>query len=165
MKYIFPMHALENITHQSIYKHKFALLHALNYSELSPSFSPCMQLCHTSSQWVLNCELLVQRISALEQHVEQLNCCMRSLEEENHQLLNIFSQQQLTSTDEDTQHDSPIPATSPHLQTVENCCASSVFVHGGLEYECLSASACPLHQDVSPHTYNCQCVISGRTSK
>ena len=35
-----------------------------------------------------------------------------------------------------------------------NCCASSVFVHGKLLYECSSLSACPLHQDVSPHTYN-----------
>ena len=125
-----------------------------------------MQLCHVSSQWALNCELLVQKISALEQHVEQLNCCMRSLEEENHQLPNIFSRQQpLTSTDKDTQHDSPLPATPPHPQTVENCCASSVFVQGGLMYECSSASACSVHQDVSPHTYNCQCVISGRASK
>ena len=65
-----------------------------------------MQLCHVSSQWALNCEPLVQRISALEQHVEQLNGCMRSLEEENYQLLNDGSQPPLMK----------IPRTTPQYQ-------------------------------------------------
>ena len=67
-----------------------------------------------------------------------------------------------SSTDEDPDSDSPIPPTPSYPQLVENCCTSSVFVHGQLEYECPSLSACPLHQDVSPHTHNWHCVVSGR---
>ena len=66
-----------------------------------------------------------------------------------------FNQHQVeNSTEEDSDSDSPTPATLPYPQPVENCCAPSVFVHGRLEYECPSLSACPLHQDVSPHTHN-----------
>ena len=101
------------------------------------------------NQWALDCESLSQRMSALEEHIEQLNDHMRELEvklEENYLLL---SRQQSTSTDEGTDSDSLTP---PHPQTVENCCASSIFLHGELEYENPHVSACPLHQDVSPHT-------------
>ena len=94
----------------------------------------------------LDYESLAQRISALEEQVEQLNGRMRELEVEA----------------ENAQPDLLIPAIPPHPQLVENCCASSVFVHGGLEYECPSLSACPLHQDVSPHTHNWHCIISGK---
>ena len=78
----------------------------------------------------------------------------------------IFQQLE-TSSEEDPDSDSPTPDTDtpaplPYPQLVENCCASSVFVHGELEYECSSLSACPLHQDVSPHTHNWYCVVSGR---
>ena len=67
-----------------------------------------------------------------------------------------------SSTDDDPDSDSPTPAPLPYPQLVENCCVSSVFVHGALVYECPSLSACPLHQDVSPHTHNWHCVVSGR---
>jgi len=49
---------------------------------------------------------------------------------------------------------------SPHSQPVENCCATSLFVHGSLVYDNPSASACPVHQDVSPHTYSFHCVVT-----
>ena len=79
-----------------------------------------------------------------------------------HFLFATFNQQVETFTDEDPDSDSPTPAPLPYPQLVENCCAPSVFVHGELEYECPSLSACPLHQDVSPHTHNWYCVVSGR---
>ena len=115
--------------------------------------------------YIQNQCVLVQRISTLEEHVEQLNDRVRELGVENQLLVNILSRQQPTSTDEDTQCDFPIPARLPYPQLVENCCAPSVFVHGGLEYKCPSLSTCPLHQDVSPHTHNWYCVVSGRTIK
>ena len=101
-----------------------------------------------------------QRMSALEERIEQMNDRMRELEEkleENH-----LSRQQSTSTDEGTDPDC---LTLLYPQLVENCCAPSVFVHGELEYESPHVSACPLHQDVSPHTHNWHCVVSGRTVK
>ena len=76
-------------------------------------------------------------------------------------IMRIICQQSVTSTDEDT--DTPATPSYPHL--VENCCASSVFVYGGLEYEFPHVSTCPLHQDVSPHTHNWHCVVSGSTNK
>ena len=76
-----------------------------------------------------------------------------------------FNQQVETSTAEDPDSDSPTPVTLPYSQPVENCCASSVFVNGRLVYECPSLSACPLHQDVSPHTHNWYCVVSGKNIK
>ena len=82
-------------------------------------------------------------------------------------LFDIHFNQQVeeTSAEEDLDSDSltPAPPSYPHL--VENCCAPSVFVHGRLEYECPSLSACPLHQDVSPHTHNWYSVVSGKTIK
>ena len=87
-------------------------------------------------------------------------CCM-----EISSYLLHFNQQVETTTDEDPDSDSPTPATPLYPQLVENCCASSVFVHGELEYEYPSLSGCPLHQDVSPHTHNWHCVVSGRTIK
>ena len=100
------------------------------------------------NQWALDCESLSQRMSALEEHIEQLNDRMRELEvklEENYLLL---SRQQSTSTDEGTDPDCLTP---PYPQLVENCCAPSIFLYGELEYECPRLSACPLHQD-STHT-------------
>ena len=88
-----------------------------------------------NNQWTLDCELLAQRMSALEERIEKLNDRMRELEEH-------------------AQPDSLTPALFSYPQPVENCCAPSVFVHEGLVYEFPSASACPVHQDVSPHTYN-----------
>ena len=95
----------------------------------------------------LDYESLAQRISALEEQVEQLNGHMRELEEKL----------------ENAQPDLLIPAIPSYPQLMENCCASSVFVHGELEYELPCLSACPLHQDVSPHTHNWHCVVSDRT--
>ena len=66
----------------------------------------------------------------------------------------ILYQQVETSTEEDPDSDSLTQAPPPYPHLVENCCAPSVFVHGRLVYEFPSLSACPLHQDVSPHTYN-----------
>ena len=105
------------------------------------------QLCNIDSQWAFTCESLAQRISALE----QLNDRMRGLEQKL----------------EDTQPaaDSPRQATPSYPKPVKNCCATSEFVHGRLVYELPSASACPLHQDISPHTYNQYCIISGMTIK
>ena len=77
----------------------------------------------------------------------------------------LFNQQVDTSTEEDSDSDSLTPATPSYPQPVENCCAPSVFVHEMLEYECPSLSACPLHQDVSPHTHNWYCVVSGKNIK
>ena len=89
------------------------------------------------SQWVLDCESLAQRMSALEEHIEQLNDRMRELEVKP----------------EHPQSESLIPAPLlAYPQSVESCCAPSVFVHGSLVYRCPSASACCVHQDVSPHT-------------
>ena len=110
-----------------------------------------LQPCHINNKWILDCESLAQRMSALEEHIEQLNDRMRALEvklEENYLLL---SRQQSTSTDEGTDPDSLTP---PYPQLVENCCAPSIFLYGELEYECPRLSACPPHQDVSPHTHN-----------
>ena len=84
----------------------------------------------------LDYESLAQRISALEEQVEQLNGRMRELEVEL----------------ENAQPDLLIPAIPSYPHLVENCCTSSVFIHGELEYELPHVSACPLHQDVSPHT-------------
>ena len=75
-------------------------------------------------------------MSALEERIEQLNDRMRELEVKL----------------EHTQPESLIPAPLSYPKPVENCCAASVFVHGSLVYEFPSASACPVHQDVSPHT-------------
>ena len=104
-----------------------------------------LQLCHINNSGVLDCESFAQRMSALEEDIEQLNDRMRELEVKL----------------EGTQS---IPGTLPYSHLVENCCAPSVFVHGRLEYECPSLCACPLHQDVSPHTHNWYCVVSGRTN-
>ena len=82
-----------------------------------------------------------------------------------HILFDIHFNQQLETSTEDPDSDSPTPATLSYPHLVENCCAPSVFVNGRLEYECPSLSACPLHQDVSPHTHNWYCVISGRTNE
>ena len=68
----------------------------------------------------------------------------------------IICQQLVTSTDEDTD----TPATPSYPQLVENCCATSIFVHGGLEYVHPSLSACPLHKDVSQHTHTTGTVLS-----
>ena len=76
-----------------------------------------------------------------------------------------LNQQVETSTEEDPDSDSLTPITLPYPHLIENCFAPSVFVHGRLEYECPSLSACPLHQDVSPHTHNWHCVVSGKTIK
>ena len=97
----------------------------------------------------LDYESLAQRISALEKQVEQLNGRMRELEAEL----------------ENAQPDLLITPTPSYPQLVENCCATSVFVHGKLEYENPHVSACPLHQDVSPHTHDWHCVVSGKTNK
>ena len=75
-------------------------------------------------------------MSALEERIEQLNDRMREMEVKL----------------EHAQPESLIPAALPYPQPVENCCAPSVFVHGSLVCEFPSASACPVHQDVSPHT-------------
>ena len=87
-------------------------------------------------------------MSALEEHIEQLNDRMQKLEEQLEENYLLLSRQS-TPTDEGTDPDSLTP---PHPQTVENCCAPSIFLHGELEYEYPHVSACPLHQDVSPHT-------------
>ena len=111
-----------------------------------------MQLCRINNRIVS----LAQRMSALEEHNEQLNDRMRKLEEklEDNYLL-LLSRQQSTSTDEDADQDTdPDSLTPSYPQTVQNCCATSIFVHGELVYECPHVSACPLHQDGSPHTYN-----------
>ena len=52
---------------------------------------------------------------------------------------------------DNSQPESLIPVPLSYPQPVENCCAPSVFVHGSLVYKFPSASACPVHQDVSPH--------------
>ena len=109
---------------------------------------------------MLDCESLAQRMSALEEHIEQLNCRMRDLEEKLEDNYLLLSRQQSTSTDEDTDPDSLKPS---YPQTVENCCAPSIFVHGELVYECPHVSACPLHQDVSPHNHNWHCIVNGTT--
>jgi len=64
------------------------------------------------------------------------------------------------TSDDDDRTALLISATPPCPQPVENCCAMSVFVHGSLVYDSSSA-ACPVHQDVSPHTYNLHCVVTG----
>ena len=110
---------------------------------------PFFSCVHNMNMNNLDYEALAQRISTLEEHIDQLNGCMRELEAEL----------------ENAQPGLLIPAIPPHPQLVENCCASSVFVHGGLEYECPHVSTCPLHQDVSPHTHNWYCVVSGRRNK
>ena len=117
-----------------------------------------MQLCHINNRIVS----LAQRMLALEEHIEQLNCRMKDLEEKLEDNYLLLSRQQSTSTDEDTDPDSLTPS---YPQTVENCCAPSIFVRGRLEYECPSLSACPLHQDVSPHTHNWYSVVSGKNIK
>ena len=108
-----------------------------------------LQLCILKSEWALDCESLAQRMSALEERIEQLNNRMRELEEKLEENYLLLSRRQSTSTDEDTDPDSLTP---PHPQTVENCCAPSIFLYGELVYEYPHVSACPLHQDVSPHT-------------
>ena len=99
-------------------------------------------------------------MSALEEHIEQLNGRMKTLEvklEDTQPVEDMDTQdvdnQPVEDTDtEDTQPDSLILALLSYPQPVENCCDPSVFVHGSLVYEFPSASACPVHQDVSPHT-------------
>ena len=100
-----------------------------------------LQLCHINKQWAHDCDSLAQRMSALEERIEQLNDHMGRLEEE--------LSRQSTSTDEGNDPDSLTP---PHPQIVENCSAPSVFLHGELVYEYPHVSACPLHQGVSAHT-------------
>ena len=109
---------------------------------------------------MLDCESLAQRMSALEEHIEQLNCRMKDLEEKLEDNYLLLSRQQLTSTAEGTGS-----LTPSYPQTVENCRAPSIFVHGELVYECPHVSACPLHQDASPHTYNWHCVVDEAISK
>ena len=116
-----------------------------------------LQLCRINNRIVS----LAQRMSALEEHIEQLNCRMRKLEEKLEDNYLLLSRQQSTSTDEDTDPDSLTPSSL----TVENCCTPSIFVRGELVYECPHVSACPLYQDVSPHTYNWHCVVDGAISK
>ena len=62
-------------------------------------------------------------MSALEEHIEQLNGRMRDLEEKL----------------EHTQSDSLTPVPLSYPQPVENCCTQSVFAHGSLVYELPSA--------------------------
>jgi len=91
-----------------------------------------------------------------------IQCCM----EHSSYLTYILTKQLVeTSAEEDPDSDFPTPAPLPYPHLVENCCAPSVFVHGRLVYECPSLSACPLHQDVSPHTHNWYYVVSGKTIK
>ena len=71
-----------------------------------------------------------------------------------------FNRQVETTTDDDPNSDSPTPGTPSYPQLVENCCATSVFVYGELEYEYPHVSTCPLHQDVSPHTRTAGTVLS-----
>ena len=108
---------------------------------------------------MLDCESLAQRMSALEEHIEQLNDHMKDLEEklEDNYISILMSRQQSTSTDEGTGLDCLTPL-SP--ETVENCCAPSIFLHGKFVYEFPYVSACPLHQDVSPHRYTTGTVLS-----
>ena len=106
---------------------------------------------------MLDCESLAQRMSALEERIEQLNCRMRDLEEKLEDNYLLLSRQQSTPTDEGTGLDCVTPS-SP--ETVENCCAPSIFLHGKFVYECPGLSACPLHQDVSPHTHTTGTVLS-----
>ena len=112
----------------------------LLFNDACESLFLCMffllQPCHINNQRTLDCESLAQRMSALEEHIEQLNDRMRELEVKL----------------EGTHSDFPMPATLPCPQLVENCCAPSVFLYGELVYEYPHVSACPLHQDVSPHT-------------
>ena len=112
----------------------------LLFNDACESLFLCMffplQPCHTNNKWTLDCESLAQRMSALEEHIEQLNDRMRKLEVKL----------------EGTHSDFSMAATLPYPQLVENCCAPSVFLYGELVYEYPHASACPLHQDVSPHT-------------
>ena len=96
-------------------------------------------------------------MSALEERIEQLNCRMRDLEEKLEDNYLLLSRQQSTPTDEGTGLDCVTPS-SP--ETVENCCAPSIFLHGKFVYECPGLSACPLHQDVSPHTHTTGTVLS-----
>ena len=72
-------------------------------------------------------------MSALEEHIEQLNDRMKDLEEKLEDNYLLLSRQQSTSTDEDTDPDSLTPS---YPLTVENCCAPSIFVHGELVYDC-----------------------------
>ena len=88
--------------------------------------------------------------------------CIQYCMEHSFYLIHFNQQVEETSAEEDPDSNSPTPAPPPYPHLVENCCASSVFVHGGLEYECPSLSACLLHQDVTPHTHNWYCVVSGR---
>ena len=105
-----------------------------------------LQLCNIQdNQWAFTCESFAQRISALE----QLNDRMRALE------------QKLVDTQPAA--DAPIQATPPYPRPAKNCCALSELVHGRLVYKFPNTSVCPLHQDISPHTYNRSCIISGRT--
>ena len=91
---------------------------------------------------MLDCESLAQRMSALEEHIEQLNDRMRDLEEKLEDNYLLLSRQQSTSTDEDTDPDSLTPS---YPQTVENCCAPSIFVHGELVYEGPHVSTYPMY--------------------
>lgn len=106
---------------------------------------PPLQLCLIDNQWAFTCDSFAQRISALE----QLNDRMRVLE------------QKVEGTQPAA--DAPIQATPLYSRRVKNCCALSELVHGRLMNEFPNTSACPLHQDISPHTYNQSCIISGRT--
>ena len=97
-----------------------------------------LQVCHINKQWTLDCESLAQKMSALEERIEQLNDRMGRLEEKLEENYLMLSRQSTS-------------LTPPHPQIVENCCAPSIFLHGELVYEYPHVSACPLHQDVSPH--------------
>ena len=110
------------------------IIFSSKYSTLTIIVSSSLSL--INNQWTRDCESLAQRMSALEERIEQLNARMRELEMKL----------------EHTQPESLILATPSYPKPVENCCTPSVFVHGSLVYEFPSASACPVHQDVSPHT-------------
>ena len=77
---------------------------------------------------MLDCESLAQRMSALEEHIEQLNCRMKDLEEKLEDNYLLLSRQQSTSTDESTAGSDRLSPSAP--KTVENCCAPSIFLHG-----------------------------------
>ena len=92
--------------------------------------------------------------------VVMLHCIQYCMEHSSY-LIHFNQQVEETSAEEDPDSNSPTPPPLPYPHLVENYCASSVFVHEELVYP--STNACPLHQDVSPHTHNWHCVVSGKT--
>ena len=71
-----------------------------------------LQLCHINKQWALDCESLAQKMSALEERIEQQNDRMGRLEEE--------LSRQSTSTDEGNDPD----LTNGTLSSGEFSCIS-----------------------------------------